>query len=213
MLQLYPSKVVEQEVNTKIKDNDLVLFDLGCCTDYYISDISRTYPASGKFTERQKQIYNIVLNCNKKCIEFLKPGVTWDEFNKYANSLLIEGLKEIGLIKEDKELINYYFHGVSHHLGLDTHDACLRNKPLKEGFQHALGHGFKDGLVIRGNEIDKDTILEGNMVFTVEPGLYIEEEKIGIRIENDVLVTKDGYIDLASDIIKTVEDIENFMKK
>ena len=81
-------------------------------------------------------------------------------------------------------MINYYFHSVSHHLGLDTHDACIRNSPLKEG-----------------------------AVITVEPGLYIEKEKIGIRIENDVLVTKDGYIDLAKDIIKTVEDIENFMKK
>ena len=106
------------------------------------------------------------------------------ELNNILKEYYVKELTRIGLIKEDKELINYYFHGVSHHLGLDTHDACLRNEPLKEG-----------------------------AVITVEPGLYIEEEKIGIRIENDVLVTKGGYIDLASDIIKTVEDIENFMKK
>lgn len=170
--------------NTKIKENELVLFDLGCCTDYYISDISRTYPANGKFTERQKQIYNIVLNCNKKCIEFLKPGLTWDEYNKYANSLLIEGLKEIGLIKEDKELINYYWHSIGHSTGLDTHDPDIRNIKFEEG-----------------------------MVMTVEPGLYLEDEEIGIRIEDNILITKDGCINLSKDIIKEVDDIEDFMKK
>lgn len=170
--------------NTKIQDNELVLFDLGCCTDYYISDISRTYPANGKFTERQKQIYNIVLNCNKKCIEFLKPGLTWDEYNKYANSLLIKGLKEIGLIKEDKELVKYYWHSIGHSIGLDTHDPDLRNIKFEEG-----------------------------MVMTVEPGLYLEDENIGIRIEDNILITKKGCINLSKDIIKEVDDIEEFMKK
>ena len=170
--------------NTMVKDNDLVLFDLGCCTDFYISDISRTYPANGKFTERQKQIYSIVLNCNKKCIEYLKPGVTWTEYNKYANSLLIEGLKEIGLIKEDKELIKYYWHSIGHSTGLDTHDPDIRNVPFEEG-----------------------------MVMTVEPGLYLEDEGIGIRIEDNVLITKDGCINLSKDIIKEINEIEQFMKK
>ena len=170
--------------NTKIEDNDLVLFDLGCCTDFYISDISRTYPANGKFTERQKQIYNIVLNCNKKCIEFLKPGVTWDEFNKYANSLLIEGLKSIGLIQEDKELIKYYWHSIGHSTGLDTHDPDIRNVKFEEG-----------------------------MVVTVEPGLYLEDENIGIRIEDNVLITNDSCINLSKEIIKEVDEIEDFMKK
>jgi len=170
--------------NTMIKDNDLVLFDLGCCTDYYISDISRTYPANGKFTDRQKQIYNIVLNCNKKCIEYLKPGLTWDEYNKYANCLLISGLKEIGLIKEDKELIKYYWHSIGHSTGLDTHDPDIRNIKFEEG-----------------------------MVMTVEPGLYIEDENIGVRIEDNILITKDGCINLSKDIIKEVDEIEDFMKK
>lgn len=170
--------------NTKIGDNELVLFDLGCCTDYYISDISRTYPANGKFTERQKQIYEIVLNCNKKCIEFLKPGVSWDEYNLYANSLLIEGLKNIGLIKEDKELRKYYWHSIGHSIGLDTHDPANRNVVFEEG-----------------------------MVMTVEPGLYLEDEGIGIRIEDNILITKDGCINLSKDIIKEVEEIENFIKE
>ena len=170
--------------NSVIQDNDLVLFDLGCCTDYYISDISRTYPANGKFTERQKQIYEIVLNCNKKCIEFLKPGLTWDEYNKYANSLLIEGLKNIGLIKEDKELIKYYWHSIGHSIGLDTHDPDVRVLKFEEG-----------------------------MVMTVEPGLYLEDEGIGIRIEDNILITKDGCINLSKDIIKEIDEIEKFMKK
>ena len=170
--------------NSMIKDNDLVLFDLGCCTDFYISDISRTYPANGKFTERQKQIYEIVLNCNKKCIEFLKPGLTWDEYNKYANSLLIEGLKNIGLITEDKELVKYYWHSIGHSIGLDTHDPDVRVLKFQEG-----------------------------MVMTVEPGLYLEDEGIGIRIEDNILITKDGCINLSKDLIKEVDEIENFIKK
>ena len=170
--------------NSIIQDNDLVLFDLGCCTDYYISDISRTYPANGKFTERQKQIYEIVLNCNKKCIEFLKPGLTWDEYNKYANSILIEGLKKIGLIKEDKELIKYYWHSIGHSIGLDTHDPDVRVKKFEEG-----------------------------MLMTVEPGLYLEDEGIGIRIEDNILITKDGCVNLSKDIIKEIDDIEKFMHK
>ena len=170
--------------NSIIQDNDLVLFDLGCCTDYYISDISRTYPANGKFTERQKQIYEIVLNCNKKCIEFLKPGLTWDEYNKYANSILIEGLKKIGLIKEDKELIKYYWHSIGHSIGLDTHDPDVRVKKFEEG-----------------------------MLMTVEPGLYLEDEGTGIRIEDNILITKDGCVNLSKDIIKEIDDIEKFMHK
>ena len=170
--------------NSLIKENDLVLFDLGCQTDFYISDISRTYPANGKFTERQKQIYEIVLNCNKKCIEFLKAGITWKEYNDYANSLLIEGLKKIGMIKEDKELVKYYWHSIGHSIGLDTHDPSIANVAFKEG-----------------------------MLMTVEPGLYLEDEGIGIRIEDNVVITKDSCINLSSNIIKEVDEIEEFMSK
>ena len=170
--------------NSKINKGDLVLFDLGCHTDYYISDISRTYPANGKFSERQKQIYEIVLNCNKECIKFLKPGVSWQEYNNFANSLLIAGLKKIGLIKEDKELEKYYWHSVGHSIGLDTHDPTLANLKFSEG-----------------------------MLTTVEPGLYLEDEGIGVRIEDNVLITKDGCINLSAGIIKEVCDIEKFMAK
>ena len=173
------------ETNANItNDGELILFDLGCKTEEYCSDISRTYPINGKFTERQKQIYEIVLKCNKLSIEYAKPGMTFKEFNSYARSILIEEAKKIGLIVEDNEIDKYYYHSVSHSLGIDTHDPYEYEKPIQE-----------------------------NMVITVEPGLYIKEEKIGIRIEDDILVKKTGNVCLSKDIIKEVCDIENFMKK
>ena len=170
--------------NTVIQDDELVLFDLGAEYNLYKADITRTIPANGKFTERQKQIYNIVLEGQRLVFEAIKPGVTTRDLNNILIKYYMGELKRIGLIKNDNEVRNYYFHGVSHHLGLDTHDVCLRDKPLTPG-----------------------------CVITVEPGLYIPEEAIGIRIEDDALVTENGCINLSSDIIKTVEEIEEFMKK
>ncbi len=166
-----------------VAENELVLFDLGAEYDNYCADISRTFPASGKFTDRQKQIYNIVLKALEETTKAVKPGLPFEELNKIAKNVLIEGCKEIGLIKEDSEINKYYYHGVSHYLGLDTHDVGARSTNLAPG-----------------------------MVITVEPGLYIAEEKIGIRIEDDVLVTEDGHRNLSQDIIRTVEEIEEFMK-
>ena len=170
--------------NSLLKDGDLVLFDLGTETDFYISDISRTFPINGKFTPRQKEVYEAVLNVNKKCIEFLKPGIMKKEYNEYAKSLLIEACKKLGLITKDEDIIKYYWHSVGHSIGLDTHDPCDYDEPFEEG-----------------------------MLVTCEPGLYIEEEGIGVRIEDDILITKDGALNLSKDIIKEVSDIENFMKK
>jgi Xaa-Pro aminopeptidase len=170
--------------NTMIKDNDLVLFDLGAEYNLYKSDITRTIPANGKFTERQKLIYNIVLNGQKLVFEHIKPGITVFELNQILIDYYKVELKKIGLIENDDEVSKYYFHGVSHHLGLDTHDVAIRKNPLTPG-----------------------------CVITVEPGLYILEEGIGIRIEDDALVTVDGCINLSSEIIKEVEDIENYMLK
>lgn len=170
--------------NTVLNDNELILFDLGCRTDYYISDISRTFPVNGKFTERQKEVYEKVLDVNKKCIEFLKDGITWKEYNDFARNLIAKACIELGLINDESEVSKYYWHSIGHSIGLDTHDPSLNYLPIKEG-----------------------------MTLTVEPGIYIEEEKIGIRIEDNVLITKDGCINLSKDIIKEVKDIEEFMKK
>lgn len=177
--------VLHYEKNVaRIKDGDLILFDLGCTTDNYASDITRVYPVSGKFTPRQKEIYQEVLSCNKKCIAFLKPGLTWGEYNNYANHLLAESLIKLGKIKSIDELDKYYWHSIGHSLGLNTHDPVL------------YAHKFKPG-----------------MVMTVEPGLYLEDEGIGIRIEDDVLITDTGALCLSKDIIKETDEIEAFMKK
>lgn len=177
--------VLHYESNdTKINDRDLILFDLGCEWEYYCSDISRTFPINGKFTDRQKELYNIVLKVEEAAIAYVKPGITWNELNQYAKDLLIKECKAIGLIEEDSEIAEYYYHGIGHYLGLDTHDVGYR-----------------------------DQVLEPGMVITIEPGLYISEENIGIRIEDDILVTEDGYENLSSNIIKTVNEIEGFMTK
>ncbi|WP_346929515.1 aminopeptidase P family protein [Clostridium sp.] len=170
--------------NTKTEDGELMLLDLGAQYKYYNGDISRTFPINGKFTERQKEVYNIVLEANETVMKAVKPGVTTGELQDITKRVLAEGCKRIGLIKEDSELNKYYYHGVAHPLGLDTHDVGPRNVELKPG-----------------------------MIITDEPGLYIEEEGIGIRIEDDILVTEDGYINLSAHIIKSVEDIEAFMSK
>ncbi|MCD4827185.1 MAG: aminopeptidase P family protein [Acholeplasmataceae bacterium] len=168
----------------KIKDDTLVLFDLGVDYKYYCSDVSRTLPANGKFTKRQKEVYEVVLEANKKTIEWLKPGITMKEFNQYGKDILIKGAKRIGLIKEDEEINQYYYHSLGHYLGLDVHDVGNYAKPIPEG-----------------------------ALITVEPGLYIASEGIGIRIEDDIFVTKDGSINLTQSIIKEVKDIEDYMNK
>ncbi|MFL0248518.1 aminopeptidase P family protein [Candidatus Clostridium stratigraminis] len=170
--------------NTKTEDKDLILFDLGAQWNYYNADISRTFPLNGKFTDRQKEIYNVVLKAMDDTMAVIKPGVPFAKLNETAKKSLAGGLKKLGIIKEDSELSKYYFHSVSHYLGLDTHDVGSREIELKAG-----------------------------MVLTVEPGLYIEEEKIGIRIEDDILVTENGYENLAENIIKSTEDIEAFMNR
>ena len=162
----------------------MVLLDLGAQYGQYAADISRTYPVSGKFTERQAQIYNIVLKAQQDVIDAMKPGIPFEELNKVCQKSLAESLKQIGLIKEDSELTKYYYHGVSHYLGLDVHDIGSRNGLLKPG-----------------------------MVLTVEPGLYIAEENIGIRIEDDILITEEGNVVLSKQIPKSVADIEVMMQQ
>ncbi len=174
-----------EDNDSKINDGDLILLDLGSQKDYYNADISFTFPADGKFTSRQKEIYNIVLKALKETTALIKPGLKFAELNEHTKSVLAEECIKIGLFKEKAELSNYYYHGVSHFLGLDTHDVGSY----------------------------KDRVLEPGMVLTIEPGLYIEDEKIGIRIEDDILVTEDGYENLSKDIIRTVEDIEAFMSE
>lgn len=167
----------------KAENGDLILFDLGASLNMYCADISRTFPISGKFTERQKELYNIVLEGQKVVFDNAKPGITTRGLNEILIKHYQKELKRIGLIKEDSEVSKYYYHGVSHHLGLDCHDLCDYTE-------------LKPGCIISN-----------------EPGLYIEEENIGIRIEDDILITETGAEWLSPQIIKTVEDIEEFIER
>ncbi len=171
--------------NSELKDGDLILFDLGAQWNLYNGDITRAFPINGKFTERQKEVYEAVLRVNKAVINKIKPGVDSKELDEWARGLIAEECIKLGIIKEKEEVKKYYWHRIGHSLGLDTHDLGI------------LGREF--------------TFKEG-MVFTVEPGIYIGEEGIGIRIEDDILVTKDGCEVLTKDMIKEIKDIEEFMK-
>ena len=171
--------------NGKTKDGDLLLVDCGAQVDWYNGDISRTFPVNGKFTERQKLVYNIVLEGQQKVIDAIRPGQPFSRLNEILKEHYLEALKDIGLVKTMADVAKYYYHGVSHYLGAETHDI--------------------------GRYTER--VLQPGMVLTVEPGLYIEEWGIGIRIEDDALVTEDGCEIMTKDMIKTVEEIEAFMAK
>lgn len=169
--------------NDVANDGDLVLFDLGATSELYCADISRTYPVNGKFSKRQKELYEMVLDANKMVIKAIKPGVTMGDLNDMVLDFYEKELERLNVIENPEQVKEYYFHGVSHSLGLDTHDVGL----------------------------DRKTPLVVGNVITVEPGIYIKEESIGIRIEDNILVTETGNKNLSSDIIKEVSDIEEFM--
>ncbi len=165
-----------------LEDGTLFLCDLGATDAYYCADISRTFPVNGRFSERQKEIYDIVLGVQRLVEENARPGITIRDLQDLVVEYYKENLPKHGLYKEVDE---YYFHGIGHHLGLDTHDI---SDPSKK-------------------------VLEPGMVITNEPGLYIADEGIGIRIEDDLLITEDGCENLAKDIMHTTEEIEAFMKR
>lgn len=166
------------------QDGTLLLLDLGVRYQGYCSDITRTYPVGGKFTERQRKVYEIVLKANKEVAAQAKPGMTTKELNEICKKVLTQGCMELGLIEKEEDIGKYYMHGVSHHLGLDVHDVTVEGVKLAPG-----------------------------SIITDEPGLYIDEWEIGIRIEDDLLITEDGCRVLSAAIIKEPDEIEAFMAK
>jgi Xaa-Pro aminopeptidase len=175
------------------KDGDLLLIDFGAEFGNYASDCTRTIPVNGRFSERQKSCYQAVLNVQKKAMELFTIGNTIDNLNAEVNKLIENELILLGLFsREDVNnqnpetplFKNYYMHGVAHFIGLDVHDVGSKQSVFEEG-----------------------------MVVSCEPGIYIREEKIGIRIENDILITKDGPINLMKNIPVEIDEIENLMKK
>ncbi len=169
----------------RMEDGKLLLMDLGAKVKGYCADITRTYPVGGVYTARQKEIYDIVLAANQAVTAAARPGLTLAQLNDICKDVLAEGLMRIGKIQSRDEIGTYYMHNVSHHLGLDTHDATEHGEvPLAPG-----------------------------MVITNEPGLYIDEEEIGIRIEDDLLITADGCEVLSCGIPRTTEEIEALMQR
>lgn len=170
--------------NCRIEEGQLVLMDVGAAYNNYSADVTRCFPVSESFSDRQRQIYQLVLDVQKEIIEMIKPGVSLMDLQVRTRELLAESALAIGLIKDLDEITRYYMHGVSHFLGLDTHDLGGRN-----------------------------AILEAGNVITVEPGIYIPEENLGVRIEDDVLVTESGNHVLSHNIPKEISEIEEIRRK
>ena len=196
------------ENNMPLKDGDLILIDAGAEYEGYASDITRTFPVNGKYTKAQREVYDVVLDVQQQCVEYTKTGNTVKARQEFSIELLTEGMKKLGLLKgKTKDLIKkqsymkYYMHGVGHYLGLDVHDA---------------GRYFCD------QQAKQSRPFAPGMVLTVEPGLYIPPDDksapakyrgIGIRIEDDVLVTTDGNHNLTGHVPKDPDEIEAIMQK
>jgi len=181
------------ENNKRCISGDLVLIDVGAEYANYACDVTRCFPVNGKFTDRQREVYESVLRVEKASIELLKPGAILSEYHKRVGDIMTKELINLNLLSQE-EVDNqdpswpaykkYFMHGTSHYLGLDVHD-----------------YGLWDG-----------SPMEVGMVFTCEPGIYIPEEGIGIRIEDDILITSNGYVNLTKEIPKEVSEIEAAMK-
>lgn len=194
------STTLHYETNRRMmEDGDMVVMDVGAEYGYYSADVTRTFPVNGKFTPAQKRIYSIVLAAQKEAIKFIKPGVGFNQVDSVARSIVKKGLETLGLQKEGEDNFKFFMHGTSHWLGLDVHDAGSYKSPGKN-----------------------DRLLEPGMVLTVEPGIYIKEGtegvsseyyNIGVRIEDDILVTSDGYVVLSDKAPKEINEIERVMNE
>jgi Xaa-Pro aminopeptidase len=178
--------------NAECKDGDLLLMDFGAEYGGYNADLTRTIPVNGKFGRRQKTVYNACLHLHNYAKSILKPGISIVDYTEKVGEEATQQFLKIGLLRksdvknedpENRAYRKYLYHGISHHLGIDVHDLGTRTEPVKAG-----------------------------MLFTIEPGIYIEEEQMGVRIENNVWLTRNGSIDLMKNIPITVEEIESLMK-
>lgn len=179
--------------NATCKDGELILMDFGAEYGNYCADLTRTIPVNGKFSRRQKTVYNACLHLHQYARSILKPGISIVDYTEKVGEEATQQFLKIGLLRksevknEDKEnraYRKYLYHGISHHLGIDVHDLGTRTEPIEAG-----------------------------MLFTIEPGIYIEEEQMGVRIENNFWITKNGNIDLMKNIPITAEEIEALMKR
>lgn len=181
------------ENNKECKEGEMILMDFGADYGNYNADLTRTVPVSGKFTRRQKTVYNACLHLHKYAASILKPGISIIDYTEKVGDEATVVFQKIGLLRksdvknedaENRAYRKYLYHGISHHLGIDVHDLGTRTEPIKAG-----------------------------MVFTIEPGIYIEEEQMGVRIENNFWITNRGNKDLMKNIPIEVEEIEALMKE
>ena len=179
--------------NNQCKDGELILMDFGAAYGGYNADLTRTVPVNGKFTKRQKEVYNACLHLHDYAKSILKPGISVLKYTDKVGEEATKQFLKIGLLSksdiknedaENRAYRKYLYHGISHHLGIDVHDLGTRTEPIQAG-----------------------------MVFTVEPGIYIKEEKMGVRIENNIWITKTGNQDLFKNIPVKADEIEALMKK
>ncbi|HEU4469864.1 MAG TPA: Xaa-Pro aminopeptidase [Flavisolibacter sp.] len=179
--------------NGQCLDGELILMDFGASYGGYNADLTRTIPVNGRFTKRQRTVYNSCLHLHDYAKSLLKPGITLMDYTDKVGEEATQQFLKIGLLsksdvknedRDNRAYRKYLYHGISHHLGLDVHDLGTRMEPIQAG-----------------------------MLFTVEPGIYIEEEQMGVRIENNIWITKKGNTDLFDGIPITAEEIERFMKK
>ena len=181
------------ENSRECKEGELILMDFGAEYGNYCADLTRTVPVSGKFTRRQKTVYNTCLHLHRYAASILKPGISIIDYTEKVGDEATVIFQKIGLLKksdiknedpDNRAYRKYLYHGISHHLGIDVHDLGTRTAPVKAG-----------------------------MLFTIEPGIYIEEEKMGVRIENNFWITRNGNKDLMKNIPIEAEEIEALMKK
>lgn len=179
--------------NAECKDGELLLLDFGAEYGRYCADLTRTIPVNGQFTKRQKEVYNACLHLHNYAKSILKPGISIIDYTNKVGEEATKQFLKIGLLtksdiknedKDNQAYRKYLYHGISHHLGIDVHDLGTRTEPITAG-----------------------------MLFTVEPGIYIEEEQMGIRIENNLWITENGNVDLMKNIPITVEEIEKAMAR
>jgi len=180
------------ENNQQCKDGELILMDFGASYGNYNADLTRTVPVNGKFSRRQKTVYNACLHLHYYAASILKPGISIADYTEKVGEEASVIFQKIGLLKkadiknedsDNRAYRKYLYHGISHHLGIDVHDLGTRIEPVKAG-----------------------------MVFTIEPGIYIQEEQMGVRIENNFWITRNGNKDLMKNIPITFDDIESLMK-
>lgn len=189
------------ENESELRDGDLVLIDAGCEYQSYAGDITRTFPVNGKFSPAQREIYDIVLESLETSLKLYRPGTSMQEVTTEVVRIMVKGLVKLGILKGDVDHLiannahrAFFMHGLSHWLGLDVHD-------------------------VGSYGVDKSRVLEPGMVITVEPGLYIAPDAdvpvqyrgIGIRIEDDIVITKDGNENLTASVVKSADDIEALM--